>query len=519
MTVKILRRKGRWGDERMPHSRPPPSDADSRDLEAQGYRQELDRSLGSFSAFAAGFSYLSLLTGLFQNFHRGYGAGGPAFFWTWPVTLAGQFAIALCFAELAAHYPLCGGVYQWSRHVSPAGLGWLAGWVYLASLVVTLAAVALALQETLPQVWPGCQVIHTGDEKADGASNAVLLAVVVLIFSTAVNAAGVNLLSRINNVGVFCELFGVLLLIVLLAVHAVRGPGVVFQTLDRGAGQPGGYFGPFCAAGIMAAYLLYGYDTAGTLAEETANPRRRAPRAILQALAAAGVGGALILLFSLQALRDPQDANLSSLGLPYLVKETLGERLGTAFLIDVVFAITVCVLAVHTGAVRMVFAMARDGGLPWSGRLARVSPGTRTPVLPVLLVGGLAAGLLLANLRFANVIEVVITLSIVWANLAYLLVVGPLLVRRLRGWPRRGSCGVGGVFGLGRLGVPINVLAAAWAALTVVNMGWPRPEVYGNEWYKRSAAVYLTAALLGGGMVYYKWVGRRAAVEGTGGRP
>jgi urea carboxylase system permease len=498
----------------------PAPDADSRDLEAQGYRQELARTLGSFSAFAAGFSYLSLLTGLFQNFHLGYRNGGPAFFWTWPVTLAGQFAIALCFAELAAHYPLCGGIYQWSRHVSPPGLGWLTGWVYLASLIVTLAAVALALQVTLPQVWPGCQVIHTGNDDADRASNAVLLAVVLLIFSTAVNAAGVNLLARINNVGVFCELFGVLLLIVLLTAHAVRGPDIVFHTLGHGAGRPGGYFGPFCAAGVMAAYLLYGYDTAGTLAEETANPRRRAPRAILQALAAAGLGGALILLFSLQALPDPHDANLSDLGLPYLVKEVLGERLGKVFLLDVVFAITVCVLAVHTGAVRMVFAMARDGGLPWSGRLAHVSPTTQTPVLPVLVVGGLAAGLLLANLRFANVIEVVITLSIVWANLAYLLVVGPLLVRRLRGWPDQGGSGTRGVFRLGRLGLVVNLVAAAWAVLTVVNMVWPRPEVYGDEWYKRSAGVYLTVALLGGGIVYYKWAGRRTAAaraESTGG--
>jgi hypothetical protein len=99
-------------------SQAPTPDADRRDLEAQGYRQELSRTLGSFSAFAAGFSYLSLLTGLFQNFHLGYQAGGPAFFWTWPVMLAGQFAVALCFAELAAHHPLCGGVYQWSRHAS-----------------------------------------------------------------------------------------------------------------------------------------------------------------------------------------------------------------------------------------------------------------------------------------------------------------------------------------------------------------------------------------------------------------
>ena len=62
--------------------------------------------MGSFSSFAAGFSYLSILTGMFQLFHDGFAHGGPAFFWTWPIVLAGQFLVALCFAELAAQYPI-----------------------------------------------------------------------------------------------------------------------------------------------------------------------------------------------------------------------------------------------------------------------------------------------------------------------------------------------------------------------------------------------------------------------------
>ena len=54
-----------------------------------GYKQVLDRTLGSFSSFAAGFSYISILTGVFQMFYVGYGAGGPAFYWTWPMVFLG----------------------------------------------------------------------------------------------------------------------------------------------------------------------------------------------------------------------------------------------------------------------------------------------------------------------------------------------------------------------------------------------------------------------------------------------
>src|ERR1700693_2732882 len=92
--------------------------ADKADLQAFGYPQDLMRSLGSFSSFAAGFSYISILTGMFQLFAFGYFFGGPAMFWTWPLVLFGQMMVALCFAELAARYPIAGSAYTWSRRIA-----------------------------------------------------------------------------------------------------------------------------------------------------------------------------------------------------------------------------------------------------------------------------------------------------------------------------------------------------------------------------------------------------------------
>ena len=66
-----------------------------------GYTQSLDRSIGKFASFAAGISYISILTGTFQLFYFGLGLGGPAYWWSWPMVFIGQLMIALCFAELA----------------------------------------------------------------------------------------------------------------------------------------------------------------------------------------------------------------------------------------------------------------------------------------------------------------------------------------------------------------------------------------------------------------------------------
>ena len=73
---------------------------DTDELAKFGYKQELDRSLGLFSSFAAGFSYISIMTGVFELFFFGFFSGGPAFIWTWPAVFAGQFLVALCFAKL-----------------------------------------------------------------------------------------------------------------------------------------------------------------------------------------------------------------------------------------------------------------------------------------------------------------------------------------------------------------------------------------------------------------------------------
>ncbi len=478
---------------------------DTGDLAAFGYKQVLDRTLGSFSSFAAGFSYISVLTGIFQTFYLGYGAGGPAFYWTWPLVFLGQGAVALCFAELAAHYPLSGGVYQWSRRVSSRGVGWMAGWVYLSGSIIGLAAVALALQATLPQIAPAFQLIGDSADRGSAAANAVILGCILIAASTLINSVGVRLLARINNAGVIAELFGVALLIVLLAASIRRGPAILFDTMGKGRGGPTGYLGPFLAAALLASYVMYGFDTAGSLAEETAQPRRRAPWAILQALAAAALAGGLLILFGILAVSDPGAPELGVIsgGLPFLIKSVLGAKLGVVLLVEVVFAVFVCALAVHAAAVRLMFAMARDNNLPFAGALSSVSPQSRAPVVPSVVVGVLAGLILAANFKVPNAIEMLCSVAIVWANLAYLMVTFPLLLsRRIRPGLGAGPVAVGH-FSLGRWGLPINLVAVVWGIIMVTNISWPRTEIYGNDRWGRFAAPLSTLALITAGAAYY----------------
>jgi urea carboxylase system permease len=484
---------------------------DAEDLAGFGYPQQLRRRLGSYASFAAGFSFVSILTTVFQLFSFGYSFGGPAFFWTWPLVFAGQFLVALCFAELAARYPISGCVYQWSRRLSTGLTGHFAGWTMLIGQVVSVSAAAIALQVVLPSIWSGFQLVG-GDPTLTtrtGATNAVLVGAILIALTTVVSAIGVRVMSLINSIGVTCELVGVAVLIALLFAHEKRGPGVVLHT--EGVQGSGSYVWPFLVSALMAAYVMYGFDSAGELSEETRSPRRTAPRAILKALAVSGVGGALLLIGALMAAPSLTDGGLATGGLPYVVTSRLGSGLGKALLVDVAIAICVCTLAIQTAASRLMYSMARDGALPGAARLAKVSPRTGTPVLPTVLIGVAAIAVLGVNVGQAQLFTALTSVAVVIVYLAYLLVTVPLLLRRLKGLPQAGE----GQFSLGRFGLPVNLLAVAYGAFMVVNMGWPRSEVYdpaGGHWYlKYFALLFCGVAGLIGWLMYRAVNGSRAA--------
>ncbi|MFF1867961.1 amino acid permease [Kitasatospora herbaricolor] len=477
-----------------------------RSLTEFGYPQQLHRTMGRFASFAAGFSFISVLTTVFQLFSFGYGFAGPAFFWSWPLVLGGQLLVAACFAELAARYPISGSIYQWATRLANATYGWFTGWLMVIGQIVVVTAAALALQVVLPAVWPGFQLLG-GDPAlttGTGAANAVLLGAALIALTTLANVIGIRLMSVVNSVGVTAELTGILLIAVLLFTHSERTPTVVLHT-----GGQSGYLWLFLVGSFTAAYVMIGFDSAGEMSEETRAPRRTAPRTILLALAAAGLGGGLLILGALLAAPDLTDGRLATEGLSYVLTSTLGDLPGRLLLADVAVAVCVGTLAMQTAGARMLFSMARDGVLPFSRRLAAVSPRTGTPHLPALVTGGLAIGFLLVNLLAPSAFLALETTCIVLVYTAYALVVGAMLWRRLRGLP------IGGegerdehgepLFSLGRWGLPVNVLALLYGVAMTVNLAWPRAAVYdpaGGHWYLQWFSLLFLAAVLAAGAAY-----------------
>src|SRR5208282_5474644 len=125
-----------------------------------------------------------------------------------------------------------------------------------------------------------------------------VVALITLVVITVLNIYGVRLVALINNTGVVFEILGMFVFaLILMAFHNHQGIHVVTES-------GGLHVGPntFLAAMFMSLFVIYGFDTASTLSEETRDPRRAAPKAVLFSIVGAFVIGGVFLLGTLMAI-------------------------------------------------------------------------------------------------------------------------------------------------------------------------------------------------------------------------
>src|ERR1700722_6923333 len=160
------------------------NDQDAADLARFGYKQELKRSLGTFSSFAVAFSYISPSTGIFTLFFLGLTTIGGVFIWTWPAVALGQFIIALNFAEVTSHFPLAGSVFQWSKYMANRAYSWFTGWIYLFAGILTVTAVVATMPIALI---PALNGLGWHSLNAASLHTQLVVALIILVIITVLN--------------------------------------------------------------------------------------------------------------------------------------------------------------------------------------------------------------------------------------------------------------------------------------------------------------------------------------------
>ena len=350
---------------RSPAEQASTRESDEQALQRFGYRQELSRTLGYFSTFALSFSVICITSGLFANYGDGLRAGGPAFIWTWLIVGAGQFLVAMVFAQLARQIPLSGYAYQWTRELAGKRFAWWAGWMMIIQYATGMAGVAYALASYLVPFFGA----------ANSNRNLVMATVATLLLAALINHFGIRLASLVNDYSVVSEILGTVVIgFLLLGIALLRKVHPVSYLFSH-PGQPGGtaYVGAFLASSLMSVWTIGGFEAAANVAEETHVPEKRIPAAILLSEAMAVLLGLAVLIGFTLAIPSLDAASHDATPLLYIIGSYFPKYVVDLALTLVSIAIFACVLANLTTLTRLVWSMARDKQIPGSGFLSRVS--------------------------------------------------------------------------------------------------------------------------------------------------
>jgi amino acid transporter len=450
--------------------------SDTEYLAKLGYKQELKRDLGLFSAFGVQFSSIAVTSSMYTTLVVGLLFFGPASFWSWVIGGTLQvFAVGLAVAELVSAYPLAGGVYQInnrilsqarSRIVRRFGhpVSWQSGWWIVIAHTVSMAAVAWSMVPFVAN-WFGINNLSS--------AQSLWWALGITILASVINLVGVRAAATMNNLGVLAEIVGAVLIIVaLLAVHHHTQP-VSILTDTAGTVVNHQWLKPLLFAFLLPAYIISSFDSTGNAAEETHDAARKAPLGVFLANAAAWVTGIVFIYLLYTSIPSVHAVMNSAVPVKVILDSAVGQDLTTVFqAIAIVALLATCTMLQLTGA-RVLWSQARDGHMPFADFLGRVSR-QRVPFNATVVAFGMSVIFLVAASFSATALAVLAALaSLSWA-LAYGLVVTTGLYGLLAGkLPHR-------PFNCGRFSLVVFVAAVLWSVVICTALIWQNPKQVGG---------------------------------------
>lgn len=450
----------------------------------------LRREFSLWSSFAFAFAFISPIVALYGIFGLAISTAGPSFWWGFLLVFGGQLLVAFVFAMLVSRWPIEGSIYQWSRRLLGTGYGWFAGWAYMWTLVIAMATVALGAAGFVANI--------AGVEAPTGQQRAVI-ALVILLLGTAVNLVGRQALKIFMSASIIAEVVGSLGLGTwLLLFHRENSLSVL---TDGGAAGTGpGYLslsGPFLVAMAFIGWSFVGFESAGAIAEEVHEPRKNLPKSVIFSLTFIAIVVMYSSLAIVLAIPDLGAVVKGKVADP--VYQTLTTALGPGIAkpVEVLFVIgfLASFLALQTSASRVIWSYARDGALPGSHVLSRLSSGSRLPVSAILVTTVVGSALFLLSNVANDVYTLMVNFTTGGFYLAFMFPLAGVLVVQLRRQWRPGP------FTLGTLTLPVTAVATVWAFVEFLNISWPRP-AYPQRYLDWSVWIVIAVLAVVGGAIF-----------------
>jgi amino acid transporter len=304
-------------------------------------------SLGSVVLFGIAYMTPIIVLGTFGILAQSTAGMVPA---AYLAALVAMFFTAMSYGRMAAAFPVAGSAYSYVRKAISPKLGFIAGWAVLLDYLFLPMAIWLIGAAYLNSAFP-----------------AVPQWIWVLAFigiTSAINIVGLKLANGINALLMLVQAL-VLIAFVVLCIHYIGGdastPLWTVKPFFNGDMQM-----PLIMSGAaIACYSFLGFDAVSTLTEETRDPRRTIPRAIMLITLIGGLIFVGVSYFVQIAHPAFQFDNVDSAA--YEIARNIGGDLFVSiFLIGLIVGQFASGLSAQASGSRLLFAMGRDGVLPKS---------------------------------------------------------------------------------------------------------------------------------------------------------
>jgi amino acid transporter len=486
-----------------------------------GYKAELDRSWSGFHNFAISFSVISILSGPFISFFIGWNNGGPmAISWGWPVVSALILVVGLCMGELVSAMPTSGGMYFWAAKLGSLRSSYFTGWLDFLGLLAIVAAVSYGAASFID-----ITISAYSPTWAAGYSltRVFLIFIGVLVIVTLLSIFSSHLLAIFNSISVWWHVVGVAAIIAILIVIPDHHASVaeVFTQRINNTGMFGGstsnlgfLFLVLPLSVILPQFTVTGYDASCHMSEETVGAAGSAAKGIWQAILYSAIGGWILLLSLLFAVRDAGAVTAAGGSVVTVLNQALGAPwIGIVLVISTVGQ-CFCAMACMTSTTRMLFAFSRDGAVPGARFWTRLNS-KGVPLYSVALVAVLAVVLTLPALVEVDVngapvpvaFNAVVSIGVVGLYLAFAI---PIYQR----W-RKGSAFKTGSWNLGRKYKWLCAIAVVEIGVTTVIAMLPTSSG-GVPWNDSFEWKYLNyTPLVVGGTLLALWLAWQIRVKHT----
>jgi putrescine importer len=327
----------------------------------------LERRLGLPGVVLFGLAYMAplIVLGTFGVVATTTGGTVPS---AYILALVAMLFTAASYGKMAATHPVAGSAYTYVRKAIDSRLGFLVGWAVLLDYFFLPMVIWLIGGAYLSAQFP--------------AVPSWLWLIAFILLTTVLNVLGIKIAEKANFVLMAFQIL-VIAFFVVLSISQVVSDGHSLASGDPFF-HPGSTFATISGGAALATYSFLGFDAVTTLTEETIEPRRTIPRAIL--LTALIGGGIFVVLAYFTQLVHPGSVFNDESSAAFEIATHIGGNLfASFFLAGLVVAQFASGIAAQASASRLMFAMGRDGVLPRI--FGRLQPKLHTPTFAIGLTG------------------------------------------------------------------------------------------------------------------------------------